>query len=316
MTGHVSLRPRLSLQAKVYSWQSLHSMMTTNLNCFFVTDLHGHIAKYERLFEAIIRERPNVVLLGGDILPGISHAMLGKNSAPGEFINDHLARSLWDIRERLDEHYPLILIILGNDDPRCEEGSLVAASQGRLFQYVHGQRALLAGFSFYGYSYVPPTPFLLKDWERYDVSRYVPPGSVSPEQGCRTFTVSKQEIKWRTIKKDLDDLACNDSLDRAVFLMHTPPYETPLDLAALAGVMYEHVLLDPHVGSIAVRRFIEERQPLMTLHGHVHESVRISGEWKTQIGRTVCISAAHDGPELALVRFDPHEPTKASRELL
>jgi len=30
---------------------------------------------------------------------------------------------------------------------------------------------------------VPPTPFLLKDWEKYDVSAYVDPGCVSPEEG-------------------------------------------------------------------------------------------------------------------------------------
>jgi len=42
----------------------------------------------------------------------------------------------------------------------------------------------------------------------------------------------------------------------------------------------------------------------VTLHGHVHESARLTGAWQDRIGRTVCLSAAHDGPELALVRFD------------
>jgi len=80
--------------------------------------------------------------------------------------------------------------------------------------------------------------------------------------------------------------------------------------------MYEHVPLDVHVGSIAVKRFIEERQPLLTLHGHIHESARLSGEWKIQIGRTVCINGAHDGPELALVRFDLESPEAPTRDLL
>jgi len=30
----------------------------------------------------------------------------------------------------------------------------------------------------------------------------------------------------------------------------------------------------------------------------------------------VCLGAAHDGPELALVRFDPRDPAAAVRELL
>ena len=78
----------------------------------------------------------------------------------------------------------------------------------------------------------------------------------------------------------------------------------------------DHVPLDVHVGSIAIRRFIEARQPRLTLHGHVHESARLTGSWQDRIGRTVCLSAAHDGPELALVRFDLDRPEEATRELL
>lgn len=39
------------------------------------------------------------------------------------------------------------------------------------------------------------------------------------------------------------------------------------------------------VGSTAVRRAIEEFQPLLGLHGHVHES-----KGTTTIGRTLCIN--------------------------
>jgi hypothetical protein len=70
------------------------------------------------------------------------------------------------------------------------------------------------------------------------------------------------------------------------------------------------------VGSIAVRRFIEERAPLVTLHGHVHEAARLTGEWRCRIGCTHALGAAHDGPDLALVRFDPDDLESASRDLL
>jgi Icc-related predicted phosphoesterase len=99
-------------------------------------------------------------------------------------------------------------------------------------------------------------------------------------------------------------------------LFHTPPYDTPLDRAALDGKSIDGVPLDVHVGSIAVRRFIDERQPLATVHGHIHESSRLTGEWKTCIGATVSINGAHDGAELALVRLDPEHPDQATRELL
>src|SRR5512133_563941 len=89
-----------------------------------------------------------------------------------------------------------------------------------------------------------------------------------------------------------------------------------IDRAALDGVMVDHAPVDVHVGSIAVRRFIETRQPQVTLHGHIHESARLTGDWRQQIGRTWALSAAHDGPELALVRFDPRDPAAATRDLI
>ena len=101
-----------------------------------------------------------------------------------------------------------------------------------------------------------------------------------------------------------------------MFLFHAPPHDTVLDRAALDGKMIDHVPLDVHVGSIAIRRFVEQRQPLLTLHGHVHESARLMGAWRQQLGRTWIFGAAHDGPELALVRFDLEAPESAIRELL
>jgi hypothetical protein len=40
------------------------------------------------------------------------------------------------------------------------------------------------------------------------------------------------------------------------------------------------------------------------------------GDWRDRIGETHLFGAAHHGPELALVRFDPADPEKATRELL
>jgi Icc-related predicted phosphoesterase len=80
--------------------------------------------------------------------------------------------------------------------------------------------------------------------------------------------------------------------------------------------MIDSVPLDLNVGSIAIRRFIEKRQPLLTLHGHIHESARLTGAWQSRIDQTHIFGAAHDGPELALVRFDPANLATARRELL
>ncbi len=171
-------------------------------------------------------------------------------------------------------------------------------------------------FEIYGYNYVPPTPFQLKDWEKYDVSRYTDPGCVSPEEGWHSVKVSKHELRYSTIEKDLKTLVGNNELHKSIFLFHTPPYKTNLDRAALDGKMVDHVPLDIHVGSIAVKRFIKKNQPTITLHGHVHESARLKGTWKDKVEETYLYTAAHDGPELALIRFDKYHPEKTMRELI
>jgi Icc-related predicted phosphoesterase len=284
--------------------------------CFFVSDLHGDPARYARLFAAIRDEAPPAVFLGGDLLPAGNALPGGAGHAPEEFIDEVLARGFAGTRDALGPRAPRIFLILGNDDSRAHEARLVAAGRGGLWEYAHGRRLDWGRFAVYGYACVPPTPFQLKDWERYDVSRYVDPGCVSPEEGWRSFPVDESDIRWGTIQGDLERLAGADDLTDAVFLMHAPPYGTPLDRAALDTTRVEHAPLDLHVGSIAIQRFIAARQPRLTLHGHIHESARLTGAWRTQIGHSHCLSAAHDGPELALVRFDPEDPAAAARELL
>ncbi|HYU32942.1 MAG TPA: metallophosphoesterase [Thermoanaerobaculia bacterium] len=278
------------------------------MRLFFASDLHGAVGRYDKLFAAAARERPTAVFLGGDLLPG--GALLGA----GDFFAAVLAPRL----ERLRQASPAtrVLAILGNDDPRSEEASLLALAGRGLLDYAHARRLDLGGHAVYGYACVPPTPFLLKDWERYDVSRYVDPGCVSPEEGVRTVAVPEGDVRWGTIAADLDRLAGGDDLSAAVFLFHSPPYRTRLDRAALAGRSVDHAPLDEHVGSIAIRRFLEARQPLLALHGHIHESARLTGSWRDAIGRTHLFSAAHDGPELALVRVDLEAPEAATRELV
>lgn len=283
--------------------------------CSFATDLHGQITRYEKLQWRTFKDRPAVLFLGGDLLPPLRFSGI-QLDAEKDFVNDYLLPMFRILRARLGSDYPEVFLIPGNDDPRCAEPLLVDGADEGLWHYAHQQKFVWGSFCVYGLAYVPPTPFLLKDWERYDVSRYLPPGCSSPEEGIRTIPVEENVLRWSTIQKDLALLVGDDPLDRAVFLFHAPPADTSLDRAALDGQTYEHVPLDVHVGSVAVRRLIEQRQPLLTLHGHVHEAPRITGRWKIPIGRTTCINGAHDGPELSLVCFDLESPGAATRELL
>lgn len=277
------------------------------MRALFASDLHGREDRYAKLIDAIGAERPAAVFLGGDLLP----------HHPGGFLLEWLGPRLGELRAALGPAYPRVLAIFGNDDPRAEERSLAALEELGLVEHVHGRRVALGPVAVFGYACVPPTPFALKDWERYDVSRFVDPGCLSPEAGLRSVPVAESEVRWGTIAGDLEALvAGEEDLSRAVFLLHSPPHGTALDRAALEGRTVDHAPLDVHVGSIAIRRFIEARQPLLTLHGHVHESTRLTGAWREALGRTLCLQAAHDGPQLALVRFDLDHPEGATRELL
>jgi Icc-related predicted phosphoesterase len=281
--------------------------------CLFVSDLHGSHTRYEALFRLVRAEAPAGVFLGGDLLP--AWAGLAADES-GSFVQEVIATGFEKLHETMGDAYPRVFVILGNDDPGAEEPAVEAAAARGLWEYVHVRPADLGRHRVYGYNCIPPSPFRLKDWERYDVSRFVDPGSYAPEEGWHTRPGDQSGASRATIQEELAHMVGGDDLRDAILLVHVPPYRSKLDRAALDGKMVDHAPLDVHVGSIAVRRFIEERQPMLALHGHVHESARLTGSWKDRIGRTVCLSAAHDGPELAVVRFETIRPEAATRELV
>lgn len=277
---------------------------------FHVSDLHGRKGRYERLFAAVREERPDALLIGGDFMPN------GLALDEDGFVESYLARELELLRSTLGEEFPRILLIFGNDDPRACLESVGELERAGLLEILNERSVALGRWRVFGYPYVPPTPFLLKDWERYDVGRYIEPGSVSPEEGRRTVPVEAVTAKYATIQADLERMTADEDLGESIWLFHSPPYRTNLDRAALDGRSVDHVPLDVNVGSIAIRRFIETRQPRLTMHGHIHESARLSGSWRDRIAATHLLGGAHDGPELALVRFDPADPESATREII
>jgi len=58
-----------------------------------------------------------------------------------------------------------------------------------------------------------------------------------------------------------------------VLISHEPPYNTAIDNARCGG----------HVGSVSVRTFIEQYQPLLCISGHIHESRAIDAIGPTRI---------------------------------
>jgi Icc-related predicted phosphoesterase len=108
---------------------------------------------------------------------------------------------------------------------------------------------------------------------------------------------------WHTYREQDEDALCDsvravaDRLARpetAIFNLHVPPFGTQLDdapkldenlvvQATLGQVQFAAV------GSTAVRQLEQERQPLLGLHGHIHESAGIR-----RLGRTMIINPGSD----------------------
>ena len=283
--------------------------------CFFVSDLHGKINLYQKLFDQIKEKTPDAVFLGGDLLPAGMVYGIKNSSVNISFTDNFLGPELEKLKQEMGEKFPEIFIILGNDDPKLKEEKYIEYNNQELFRYIHCKKVKFGEFTILGYSFVPPTPFLLKDWERYDVDIEVNPGCVHPDDGF--FTLEPEEgYAKKTIQQDLKELSDGIDFSKAILLFHSPPYNTGLDRAALDGVMVDDKEVDFHVGSKAITNLINEKQPLITLHGHIHESSRITGRWKEKMKNTWAFSAANDEDGLSIVEFDPYSPEKAVRVVI
>jgi hypothetical protein len=111
---------------------------------------------------------------------------------------------------------------------------------------------------------------------------------------------------WRCAR-DIDEAALTARLEQAVALLeaprravlaiHVPPFDSGIDVCPELDENLQiihrggHVLMKP-VGSPAVRSIIEGVQPLLTLHGHIHEA-----PGHTRIGATLCINAGSEYAE-------------------
>jgi len=282
----------------------------------FVSDIHGKIDRYQKFFQLIKSEKPEAVFIGGDLLPHIHSSANNLNfKIIDDFVDDFLIPEFIKLKSEMKNHYPEVFIILGNDDPKIEEQRIIDSESEEIWHYIHNKKYKWNDYAIFGYSNIPPSPFLLKDWERYDVSRFADPGCLHPTEGIRTIE-ENTDIEYATIQNDIDLLTRDLQPDKSIFLFHTPPYQTNLDRAELDGKFFDHVPLDVNVGSIALRRFIEEKQPLLTLHGHIHESSEITGFWSDKIGKTVLFSAAYHKPELAVIKFDPNNLKAAERLII
>jgi len=152
------------------------------------------------------------------------------------------------------------LMAPGNDDPPFVDALLDAAAgvvnpEGRVVELPGGFELISCGVS-------NPTP--------WDTPRELPEEELAALIEAQAVSVARPE--------------------RAIFNLHVPPKDTPIDQAILLDAELRPVMqsgspVEGGVGSSAVRAALERWQPMLGLHGHIHES---RGEVK--LGRTVALN--------------------------
>src|SRR5262249_26041278 len=153
-----------------------------------------------------------------------------------------------------------------------------------------------------GMSFVPITPFSIKDWERWDEGDEEHPprldGMVSRDRRLERHAFDPHDRR-PTIAEALEALSELSPPTDTVLVSHSPPRDTRCDVIA------SHA----HVGSRALRRYVERHQPPLVLSGHIHESPRITGAYRDAVGRTLVVNPGQFGTSrLCGVWFDPSQP--------
>lgn len=165
--------------------------------------------------------------------------------------------------ERLTDPEIRCFVMPGNDDPpgvdtAIERASRVEACDQRIVSF--GAYSMLS----LGYS------------------------NITPFDSPRELDEDELYRRVETMAGQIDDMR------RAIFNLHVPPYDSQLDSAPQLDDDLRVVATagQPNmipVGSTAVRELIERFEPLLALHGHVHES-----RGTTRIGRTLCVNPGSD----------------------
>ena len=251
-------------------------------------DIHQMISKWKELVKICQNEKFDVVALSGDLLPKDSY-ILGQLP----FI-----KSLKKYATKINDTGAKIVVTLGNDDnqnfiPLMEE------ENNKLWYYLSNSAVEINGYEFAGMPYVPDYPFGYKFWcrgefkdnPRIDAIQNCDPVLVNKDNKFETIKdypkyLSEQKSIWECLE---ETAAKVKNISKSVWLIHAPPSDLYLDVCA-RGVK---------VGSKAVLKFIQEYQPLITIHGHIHESPEYNGhKWYQNEGKTMCIQGGQIGFDL------------------
>lgn len=147
-----------------------------------------------------------------------------------------------------------VFIMPGNDDCTKTLEALEKAEAQRILVQVHGKVVpLVEGWQIGGYSFVSDLPLpLIQDWQKDEAD----------------------------ILADLQRLFGSFPQERTILSIHVPPRDGLLDINFRGA----------HIGSSAVRQYLEQSRHPLVLTGHVHEIVSKWGNWREEIGGTLVIN--------------------------
>ncbi len=163
-------------------------------------------------------------------------------------ILDRMERWLKMLVQKIDLGRVDVIVMPGNDDDFGVDEVIKSFGDRGVVWCLDGPVDLL-GIPMVSLDYVNPTP-----WD------------------------TPREDSERGLAKRIDRLVkMLDDPSRSIFNFHAPPKDTMLDLAPELDATRKPVTVAGqvnfvHVGSAAVYEAIERHQPLLGLHGHIHES--------------------------------------------
>jgi Icc-related predicted phosphoesterase len=256
------------------------------MKILYTSDLHGEIYLYQELLSLAISSSSELMVIGGDLLPSFPPTKRYEEMVPNQktFVDHFLSMFFKKVLET--SSIQQIFLIAGNWD--LGYPYIFTRATERIIDLNQRSYRLKNGYELIGYPFVPPTPFRPKDFEKMDDREAPWPPQKNPSY-IRSSDQSGQlrpvdpylYLRGReTIEEDLDRLPKPLHPRRAIYVMHSPPFGTRLDL--IEG--------GKSAGSRSIKTFIEKNQPLLTLHGHIHEAPELSGTYVNRIGVTLSIN--------------------------
>lgn len=253
------------------------------MKLLFTSDLYVDRDHLGRLSKVIAARNPELIILGGSILPDDSALTPDKMGfEQPDFVRNQFKAFVQRVGQSPGN--PNVLLLHGNRD----WGSSVAAmqelvSQNELKVLTLETPTREKGISFVGFPFTPPTDGFVKDHERLDRKGDRPPflgGGRWDPRFTRVATHGAPLIFGKNPSMEEELAKLTPPSGPWVFVSAAPPHGTALDLTHAGR----------HAGSHAIRATIERTQPLLSLHGHVIEAPKAGGKYQDQLGRTTCLN--------------------------